>query len=118
MSSKKGYHVGMIDIRNQILENKNFEHLEVEPLITFPNPPVRPFNPTAPTGSEKTSLKLAHSYAIAWMNSRLEYGGGVIGDQMGMGKTVQSLTWIALRKEKMGSKGPIALIITYDLYHG
>jgi hypothetical protein len=85
---------------------------------------VQPFNPTANEGDEKKKLKPAHLYGIAWMNSRLGEGGGIIGDQMGMGKvrlylslelikTVQALTWIAMRKKKMGSKGPIALVITY-----
>ena len=77
----------MIDSRTEILENSRaFEHLEVGQLINFPNPPVQPFNPTAKDGDEKKKLKPAQLYGIAWMNSRLGEGGGIIGDQVGMGK--------------------------------
>jgi SNF2 family N-terminal domain. len=56
-------------------------------------------------------------YGIAWMNSRLEYGGGIIGDWVGMGKTMQTLTWLAMRKEALGTTSSlIALVIVYVQY--
>jgi hypothetical protein len=74
------------DLRADILKESDFEHLEVEPLVNFPNPPVAGWAPNEPEGSSKKFLKPAHMYALAWMNSRMSLGGGIIGDQMGMGK--------------------------------
>ena len=65
---------------------KKFEHAEVRELIDFPNPPVptKEFNPTGP--SSKKELTVAQVYGVGWIEQRLQHGGGMIGDECGMGK--------------------------------
>jgi len=65
-------------------EPKIFEHPEVFDSNDIPNPPVRPFYPSAPDEDQK--LTLAQLGGVRWMESRIEKGGGFIGDECGMGK--------------------------------
>ena len=64
-------------------------------------------------------------YGIAWLDSRIEHGGGIFGDQIGLGKvthgmtnvniqTCQLVTWLAIRKEKgdnVGNGKVMAIVI-------
>jgi len=65
-------------------EAKIFEHPEVFDSNDIPNPPVRPFYPSARVEDQK--LTPAQLGGVRWMESRLEKGGGFIGDECGMGK--------------------------------
>jgi hypothetical protein len=88
----------------------------VKTFVEEQNPPVMPFSPKEPEGSSKRKLKPAHQYALAWMNGRAAYGGGIIGDQMGMGKVNSSCPELTLdgtefdidrmSKENFGSQNP------------
>jgi hypothetical protein len=66
------------------LDAQDYEHHEVKPMTTGPNPPIPNFHPSAKKPEEER-LRPAQMYAIAWMDLRLE-GGGIIGDFVGMGK--------------------------------
>ena len=74
------------------------------------------------------NLTPAQVYGVCWMESRLADGGGFIGDECGMGKvycthahadkkseaneqTVQTLTWLILRKARLKVPGYFALVI-------
>ena len=52
--------------------------------INFPNPPVPQWYPDA--DKDKNVLRNYQMYALAWMESRKDYGGGILGDEIGLGK--------------------------------
>ena len=66
-------------------DNTVFEHHEMKDRITFPNPPVPRFYPNA-TNAEDRRLRNYQMYALAWLESRIEAGGGILGDEIGLGK--------------------------------
>jgi len=65
---------------------KIFEHPEAFEYNDISNPPVRPFYPAAPEDEQK--LTPAQLAGVRWMESRVEKGGGFIGDECGMGKVL------------------------------
>ena len=65
-------------------EPRIFEHPEVFDSNDIPNRPVRPFYPSAQVKDQK--LTPAQLGGVHWMESRVEKGGGFIGDECGMGK--------------------------------
>jgi SNF2 family DNA or RNA helicase len=73
-----------------ILNNKAFEHQEIRSRIDFPNPPVKNFFPSAEDPNDKI-LRSHQMHGVAWMESRVEQGGGIIGDQIGLGKVSKGL---------------------------
>ena len=62
-----------------------FEHHEVRHQLNFPNPPIKNFYPSAPNATDR-QLRNYQMYGLAWMESRLEAGGGILGDEIGLGK--------------------------------
>ena len=52
--------------------------------INFPNPPIRHWYTGAP--ADKRALRNYQMLALAWMESRINYGGGIIADEIGLGK--------------------------------
>ena len=74
-----------------------FEHHEMKDhLQAYHNPPIRNYYPGAPEGEDR-KLRKYHMYGIAWMESRLEAGGGIIGDQIGLGKVRLPVITVTLR---------------------
>lgn len=59
--------------------------------INFPNPPVESWYPGAP--DDKKTLRNYQMYAVAWMELRVEYGGGILGDEIGLGKVFSCTCW-------------------------
>jgi SNF2 family DNA or RNA helicase len=52
--------------------------------INFPNPPVQQWYPGA--DKDQKVLRNYQMYALAWMESWIDYGGGILGDEIGLGK--------------------------------
>ena len=76
-----------------LLNALDLEHLEMKTLIDFDNPPFSGFNPTEPDPNRRT-LRPSQMYAIAWMNSRIVHGGGIIADSVGLGKACISFLFL------------------------
>ena len=55
-----------------------------------PNPPVNGFYPSA-ADPEARKMRNYQMYAHCWMESRIEFGGGIIGDEIGLGKVLTLL---------------------------
>jgi hypothetical protein len=70
--------------RVTFLDESAFEHQEVKSRIDFPNPPVTRFYPDGPL--EGRRLRDSQMHGVAWMMTRLEAGGGIIADEIGLGK--------------------------------
>lgn len=60
-----------------------FEHHEVKEKINFSNPPINNFFPAL---NHTGTLRKYQMYGIAWLESRIEHGGGIIGDFIGLGR--------------------------------
>ena len=67
-------------------DGKIFEHHEMKDKINFPNPPIRHWYTGAP--ADKRALRNYQMLALAWMESRINYGGGIIADEIGLGKVI------------------------------
>ena len=71
-----------------------FEHHEVRShALSLPNPPIENFYPAAPD-PETRKLRNYQMHGLAWLESRAEHGGGIFGDQIGLGKVLHSVTKI------------------------
>ena len=70
--------------RDKLLNESAFEHQEVKQMIDFPNPPVDNFYPAGP--ADQRHLRASQMHAVAWMITRIEAGGGVVADEIGLGK--------------------------------
>ena len=46
---------------------------------------MKPFYPSAPEDEER-KLRKYQMYAHVWMETRIDAGGGIIGDEIGLGK--------------------------------
>jgi SNF2 family DNA or RNA helicase len=53
-------------------------------MIDFSNPPTEDFYPSGP--ADKRHLRASQMHAVAWMISRIEAGGGIVADEIGLGK--------------------------------
>jgi SNF2 family DNA or RNA helicase len=63
-----------------------FEHHEMRSrVLALPNPPIKNFYPTA-SHPELRKLRNYQMYGLAWLESRVEHGGGIVGDHIGLGK--------------------------------
>ena len=71
--------------RTELFAKNDFAHLWLKDKIDFPNPPFNNFNPNA-ADPEERQLRRGQEYGIAWMLTRFDAGGGIIGDTVGMGK--------------------------------
>jgi hypothetical protein len=69
-----------------------FEYHEMRSLLTFPNPPIKNFSPSAPSAEER-KLRNYQLYGLAWMELRLEHGAGILGDEIRLCK-VQFLVMV------------------------
>jgi len=67
-----------------------FEHPEVRSHLALPNPPIPNFYPTAP--EPERILRNYQMQGLAWLESRAEHGGGIFGDQIGLGKVPHRVT--------------------------
>jgi SNF2 family DNA or RNA helicase len=68
-----------------------FEHPEVcSHALELPNPPIPNFYPTAPEPQRR--LRNYQMQGLAWLESRAEHGGGIFGDQIGLGKVLCRVT--------------------------
>jgi hypothetical protein len=70
-----------------LFNNDDFAQCWVKDHINFPNPPFEHFNLTAHSLEERL-LHPSQQYAIAWMDQRVEAGGGIIADTVGLGKVL------------------------------
>ena len=70
-----------------LFNNDDFAQCWVKDHINFPNPSFEHFNPTALIPKERL-LRPSQQYAIAWMDQRVEAGGGIIADTVGLGKVL------------------------------
>ena len=65
-----------------------FEHPEMRShALELPNPPIENFYPTAPEPKLR-KLRNYQMYGLAWLESRVEHGGGIFGDHIGLGKVL------------------------------
>ena len=62
-----------------------FEHHEMRNFLNFNNPLIANFYPSE---SSESNRKLCdyQMYGLTWMESRVEHGGGILGDEIGLGK--------------------------------
>lgn len=70
--------------RAKFLNESAFEHQEVKQTIDFPNPPVDNFYPAGP--ADQRHFRPSQMHAVAWMISRIEAEGGIVADEIGLGK--------------------------------
>jgi SNF2 family DNA or RNA helicase len=73
-----------------LFSTDDFAQCWVKDHINFRNPPFPSFNPGA-TRPEDQLLRLSQQYGIAWMNQRVEAGGGIVADSVGLGKVISSI---------------------------
>jgi SNF2 family DNA or RNA helicase len=62
-----------------------FEHHEMRSFLNFNNPPIVDFYPDERSEGDR-KLRDYQMYGLAWMESRVEHGGGILGDEIGLGK--------------------------------
>jgi hypothetical protein len=74
-----------------LFNTDDFAQCWVKEHIDFKNPPVPSFHPTAARPEEQL-LRRSQQYGIAWMNQRVEAGGGIVADAVGLGKVHHSPT--------------------------
>jgi SNF2 family DNA or RNA helicase len=73
-------------------DHKIFEHSEMrDRALALPNPPIKNFYPLAPD-PKLCELRNYQMYGLAWLESRVEHGGGIFGDYIGLGKVPHRIT--------------------------
>lgn len=71
---------------------KIFEHHEMHDRAkAMKNPPINNFYPLAPD-LEPRKLRNYQMQGLAWLDSRVECGGGIFGDHIGLGKVPHCMT--------------------------